>query len=165
MEPNSWSPSRFASLTRSTAFAQNVRRSWAAERLMEAWFANNWGPAGHQTRRFVRKQDPRRCTVNRSLRDRSAYEAQARYGSRRSPALMRSTRRTSFALPEVHSRPTDGRDDGVAGARQPRQACLQDLRPGTYRFRVIASNNGDWNEQGHRSNSHAPAWYQTRAFV
>jgi signal transduction histidine kinase len=47
------------------------------------------------------------------------------------------------------------------GAR--RQAFYNDLRPGKYRFRVIACNNdGVWNEEGATLDlSVAPAWYQT----
>lgn len=51
------------------------------------------------------------------------------------------------------------------GAR--RQAFYNDLRPGQYRFRVIACNNdGVWNEAGATLNfSVAPAWYQTNSFL
>ena len=44
-----------------------------------------------------------------------------------------------------------------------RQAFYSDLRPGKYRFRVIACNNdGVWNEEGATLDfSVAPAWYQT----
>jgi signal transduction histidine kinase/ligand-binding sensor domain-containing protein len=44
-----------------------------------------------------------------------------------------------------------------------RQAFYADLRPGNYRFRVIASNNdGVWNEEGATlAFSVAAAWYQT----
>jgi signal transduction histidine kinase/ligand-binding sensor domain-containing protein len=44
-----------------------------------------------------------------------------------------------------------------------RQAFYSDLRPGNYRFRVIACNNdGVWNETGATLDfSVAPAWYQT----
>ena len=45
-----------------------------------------------------------------------------------------------------------------------RQAFYTDLRPGTYRFRVMGSNNdGVWNTTGASlSFAIAPAWYQTR---
>jgi signal transduction histidine kinase len=51
-----------------------------------------------------------------------------------------------------------------AGVR--RQALYNDLRPGTYRFRVVASNDaGVWNEAGAALDfSIAPAWFQTRSF-
>jgi signal transduction histidine kinase/streptogramin lyase len=47
-----------------------------------------------------------------------------------------------------------------------RQAFYNDLRPGRYRFRVIACNNdGVWNEAGATLEfSVAPAWYQTNWF-
>jgi len=48
-----------------------------------------------------------------------------------------------------------------------RQAFYSNLRPGKYRFRVIASNNdGVWNDDGATMDfSIAPAWYQTRLFL
>src|ERR1700691_1665841 len=47
-----------------------------------------------------------------------------------------------------------------------RQAFYNDLRPGHYRFRVIACNNdGVWNDAGAIFDfSVAPAWYQTNWF-
>jgi len=47
-----------------------------------------------------------------------------------------------------------------------RQAFYSDLRPGPYRFRVMACNNdGVWNEEGATlAFSVAPAWYQTNWF-
>lgn len=47
-----------------------------------------------------------------------------------------------------------------------RQAFYSDLRPGSYRFRVIACNNdGVWNDVGATlAFSIAPAWYQTNWF-
>ncbi len=47
-----------------------------------------------------------------------------------------------------------------------RQAFYNDLRPGNYRFHVIACNNdGVWNESGVTLDfSVAPAWYQTNWF-
>jgi signal transduction histidine kinase/ligand-binding sensor domain-containing protein len=48
-----------------------------------------------------------------------------------------------------------------------RQAFYNDLRPGQYRFRVIACNNdGLWNKDGAALDfSIAPAWYQTKWFL
>jgi signal transduction histidine kinase/ligand-binding sensor domain-containing protein len=47
-----------------------------------------------------------------------------------------------------------------------RQAFYSDLRPGRYRFRVVACNNdGVWNEEGETLDfSVTPAWYQTNWF-
>ncbi len=57
----------------------------------------------------------------------------------------------------------DGRDSGFQEAGIRRQAFYNDLRPGHYRFHVIACNNdGVWNEAGASLTFLiAPAWYQT----
>jgi signal transduction histidine kinase/ligand-binding sensor domain-containing protein len=61
----------------------------------------------------------------------------------------------------------EGRDDAWQEAGTRRQAFYNDLRPGTYRFRVIASNNdGVWNDEGASLEIVvAPAWYQTGWFL
>jgi signal transduction histidine kinase/ligand-binding sensor domain-containing protein len=58
------------------------------------------------------------------------------------------------------------RDTAWQEAGNRRQAFYTDLRPGSYHFRVIASNNdGLWNEKGASLLfTVAPAWYQTAAF-
>jgi signal transduction histidine kinase len=57
----------------------------------------------------------------------------------------------------------DGRDKDWENPGLRRQAFYSDLRPGSYRFRVIASNNdGVWNETGATLDFKvAAAWYQT----
>jgi signal transduction histidine kinase/ligand-binding sensor domain-containing protein len=57
----------------------------------------------------------------------------------------------------------EGRDKGWQDPGLRRQAFYSDLRPGSYRFRVIASNNdGVWNETGATLDFRvAAAWYQT----
>jgi signal transduction histidine kinase/ligand-binding sensor domain-containing protein len=57
----------------------------------------------------------------------------------------------------------EGRDSGWQDPGTRRQAFYSDLRPGSYRFRVIASNNdGVWNETGATLDFKvAAAWYQT----
>jgi signal transduction histidine kinase len=57
----------------------------------------------------------------------------------------------------------EGRDADWVDPGTRRQAFYSDLRPGRYRFRVIANNNdGIWNEAGATVTfSVAPAWYQT----
>jgi signal transduction histidine kinase len=57
----------------------------------------------------------------------------------------------------------EGRDRGWENPGLRRQAFYSDLRPGSYRFRVIASNNdGVWNETGATLDFKvAAAWYQT----
>jgi ligand-binding sensor domain-containing protein len=60
----------------------------------------------------------------------------------------------------------EGHDDDWVDAGSRREAFYNDLRPRSYRFRVIASNNsGVWNETGDSFDfSIAPAYYQTRWF-
>jgi signal transduction histidine kinase/ligand-binding sensor domain-containing protein len=74
----------------------------------------------------------------------------------------------SFVLPQrmafrymLEGRDKDWQDPGLR-----RQALYNDLRPGNYRFRVIASNNdGVWNTTGASLQFQlAPAWYQTNLF-
>ncbi len=57
----------------------------------------------------------------------------------------------------------EGRDRGWENPGLRRQTFYNDLRPGSYRFRVIASNNdGVWNETGATLDFRvAAAWYQT----
>jgi signal transduction histidine kinase len=71
----------------------------------------------------------------------------------------------SFVLPQrmgfryiLEGRDRDWQDPGLR-----RQAFYSELRPGSYRFRVIASNNdGVWNESGATLDFKvAAAWYQT----
>jgi signal transduction histidine kinase/ligand-binding sensor domain-containing protein len=71
----------------------------------------------------------------------------------------------SFVMPQrmgfryiLEGRDKDWEDPGLR-----RQAFYSDLRPGSYRFRVIASNNdGVWNETGATLDFKvAAAWYQT----
>jgi signal transduction histidine kinase/ligand-binding sensor domain-containing protein len=60
----------------------------------------------------------------------------------------------------------EGHDRGWENPGSRRQAFYNDLRPGSYRFRVIASNNdGVWNETGATLDFKvAAAWYQTYWF-
>jgi signal transduction histidine kinase/ligand-binding sensor domain-containing protein len=75
----------------------------------------------------------------------------------------------SFAVPQrvTFRYRLDGRDDAWQEPGTRRQAFYSDLPPGSYRFRVIASNNhGVWNEEGAALElAVAPAWYQTYAFM
>ena len=71
----------------------------------------------------------------------------------------------SFVLPQrVYFRyMLEGRDTNWQDAGTRRQAFYSDLPPGSYTFRVIASNNdGIWNNEGAAVTfSVAPAWFQT----
>jgi hypothetical protein len=61
----------------------------------------------------------------------------------------------------------EGSDEDWQGVGTRRQAFYRDLRPGTYRFHVIAcKNDGVWNETGATLDfSVMPAWYQTNWFT
>jgi signal transduction histidine kinase/ligand-binding sensor domain-containing protein len=60
----------------------------------------------------------------------------------------------------------EGRDKSWQEPETRRQAFYTDLRPGKYRFHVIACNNdGVWNEEGASLDFNiAPAWFQTNWF-
>ena len=74
----------------------------------------------------------------------------------------------SFAAPQkVQFRyMLQGRDSGWQEPGTRRRAFYNDLPPGHYRFRVVASNNdGIWNQQGASLDFNVmPAWYQTTWF-
>jgi signal transduction histidine kinase len=124
--------------------------------------------------------DPRRLSVNRLpppvhieqvTADRKPYEVGGR--KIQLPALTRDLQidytALSFVAPEKmrfrYKLENHDRDWQDVGTR--RQAFYNDLRPGTYRFRVTASNNsGVWNEAGAFLDfSVAPAYYQTGWFM
>ena len=108
--------------------------------------------------------------IEQVIADRKSYPAA---GAVRLPPLTRDLEidyvGLSFVAPQkVRFRyRLEGRDDTWQEPGTRRQAFYSDLRPGTYRFRVIASNNdGVWNEQGAALDIViAPAWYQTSAFL
>ena len=74
----------------------------------------------------------------------------------------------SLAIPErvLFRYKLDGVDSGWQNAGTRRQAYYTKLRPGQYRFRVMACNNdGVWNEAGAlQSLTLSPAWFQTSWF-
>ena len=107
--------------------------------------------------------------VEQILADRRSYSSsEALY----LPALTRDLEidytALSFVSPQkVHFRyKLEGHDKNWQDPGSRRQAFYSDLRPGTYRFRVMASNNdGVWNEAGASLEfSVAPAWYQRTWF-
>src|SRR5208337_4587684 len=107
--------------------------------------------------------------VEQVIADRKRYSPQ---GDVRLPARTRDVEidytALSFAVPQkVRFRyRLEGRDTDWQEAGTRRQAFYTDLRPGTYRFRVIACNNdGVWNEAGATLDfAIAPAYYQTNWF-
>jgi PAS domain S-box-containing protein len=107
--------------------------------------------------------------VEQVIADRKGHSPQ---GDVRLPARTRDVEidytALSFAVPQkVRFRyRLEGRDTDWQEAGTRRQAFYTDLRPGTYRFHVIACNNdGAWNEAGATLDfSIVPAWYQTNWF-
>jgi ligand-binding sensor domain-containing protein/signal transduction histidine kinase len=107
--------------------------------------------------------------VEEIIADRRSYAARAGLVL---PALTRDLEidytALSFAAPQkVRFRyRLEGRDTGWQEPGTRRQAFYTDLRPGKYRFHVIARNNsGVWNEDGASLDFNiAPAWFQTSWF-
>ena len=122
--------------------------------------------------------DPRRLSINtlppsvhieQVTADRKTYDAAS---GLRLPPLVRDLEidytALSFVAPEKNRFRVklEGRDPDWQDVGNRRQAFYADLAPGTYRFRVTASNNsGVWNEAGAFLDfSIAPAYYQTTWF-
>jgi len=134
------------------------------------WFANSSSLQVIDPDHLRRNTVPPPVYIEQVVADRTAYPAQ---GVLRLPPLNRDLEidyvGLSFVAPQkVRFRyRLDGRDDAWQEAGTRRQAFYNDLRPGTYRFRVIASNNdGVWNEQGAVVGFVIlPAWYQTNWFL
>ena len=123
----------------------------------------------------VQTIDPTRLGKGSSVRpiyvesvtaDRAEYKAQ---NGLTLPALTRDIQidytSPSFSVPKkVNFRyRLDGNDGAWQDAGTRRQAFFSNLRPGQYRFRVIASNDdGVWNMEGATLQFRvAPAWFQT----
>lgn len=109
--------------------------------------------------------------VEQFIADRKTYEATAN-GSLRLPPLIRDLQidytALSLVAPErnLFRYRLDGRDRDWQEVTNRRQVFYNDLPPGNYRFRVMASNNnGVWNEAGtYIDFAIAPAYYQTAWF-
>ncbi|WP_161557188.1 ligand-binding sensor domain-containing protein [Acidisarcina polymorpha] len=151
--------------TAHTSFHPSVSRTVDAR----LWFAND---------SFVQMIDPSHLETNnlpppvhieQVMADRKNYSPT---DEARLPALTRDLEidytALSFVVPgkvrfryKLEGRDTDWQEPGTR-----RQALYSDLRPGKYRFQVIACNNdGVWNEEGAVLNfSIAPMWYQTAWF-
>ena len=130
------------------------------------WFANQ---------NVVQMIDPNHLEVNtlpppvhveQIVADRVNYSASGQISL---PALTRDLEidytALSFVVPQkvrfryrLENHDPDWQEPGTR-----RQAFYSDLRPGKYRFHVIACNNdGVWNERGRNASfSVAPLWYQT----
>jgi signal transduction histidine kinase len=133
------------------------------------WFANGnvlqMIDPGHLTRNAL----PPPVRVEEVIADRKNYSPN---NDLRLPSLTRDLEvdytALSFVAPQkVRFRyKLEGRDAVWQEPGTRRQAFYTDLRPGRYRFQVIACNNdGVWNDVGASLGfSVAPAWYQTSGF-
>jgi signal transduction histidine kinase len=119
--------------------------------------------------RLYRNEVPPPVQVEEVIADRKAYLPGE---GLRLPPLTRDLEidyaALSFTVPQkVRFRyMLEGHDSKWQEPGTRRQAFYSDLRPGSYRFRVIACNNdGVWNDLGASLNfSIASAWYQTNWF-
>jgi signal transduction histidine kinase/ligand-binding sensor domain-containing protein len=133
------------------------------------WFANGSAVQMVDPARLARNSIVPPVQVEQVIADHKGYPPQ---GDARLPARTRDVEidytALSFAVPQkVRFRyRLEGRDTDWQEAGTRRQAFYTDLRPGTYRFHVIACNNdGVWNEEGAiLSFVVSPAWYQTNWF-
>jgi signal transduction histidine kinase/streptogramin lyase len=130
------------------------------------WFANGFVLQVVDPAHLSRNSIPPPVHVEEIIADRRSYDP----GSNPSlPSLTRALEidyaGLSFVAPQkVRFRyKLEGHDTEWQEPGSRRQAFYSDLRPGKYRFRVIACNNdGVWNEEGATLDfSVAPAWYQT----
>lgn len=134
------------------------------------WFANAVSLQMIDPARTQRNDRPPPVHIDYVIADRQSHAAT---GVVRLPALTRDLEigyvGLSFVAPQKVSfrYRLEGRDVAWQEPGTRRQAFYNDLRPGTYRFRVVASNNdGVWNDDGATLDVViAPAWYQTTTFM
>ncbi len=134
------------------------------------WFANEGVLQMIDPAHVVRNPVAPPVHVEEVVADRKNYPAQQ---GLRLPPRIRNLQidytALSFVVPQkVRFRYLlEGRDIGWQEPGTRRQAFYNDLGPGKYRFRVIASNNdGVWNENGATLEfSIAPAWFQSNWFL
>ena len=133
------------------------------------WFANQFGLQSIDPSHLVRNELPPPVHLENIVADRKNYSP---IQGLRLPPLIRDLEIDYTALSFVNPRAVrfrymlEGRDHDWQETTTRRQAFYTDLRPGGYRFRVIACNNdGIWNEQGTGlSFTVVPAWFQTISF-
>jgi signal transduction histidine kinase/sugar lactone lactonase YvrE len=133
------------------------------------WLVSRGGLSALDPHHLSFNRYPPPVHVERIVADRTVYETS---GPLQLPPRLRDLEidytALSFVAPEkVQFRyKLDGRDRDWQDVGNRRQAYYNDLPPGNYRFRVVASNNsGVWNEQGAALDfSIAPAYWQTAWF-
>jgi signal transduction histidine kinase/ligand-binding sensor domain-containing protein len=133
------------------------------------WFLPGDGLSVFDPRRLSLNTLPPPVQIEQLTADRTIYDAAS---GLRLPPLVRDLEidytALSFVAPEKNRFriKLEGRDSEWQDVGSRRQAFYADLSPGTYRFRVAASNNsGVWNEAGAVLDfSIAPAYFQTTWF-
>jgi len=133
------------------------------------WFITSAGVSVVDPRNLRVNMAPPPVYIERITADRKIYDTKPNL---RLPPLVRDLEidytALSFVSPEKNSfrYRLEGRDRDWVDAGSRRQAFYDNLPPGNYRFRVIASNNsGVWNEEGASLVfSVDPAYYQTNWF-
>jgi signal transduction histidine kinase len=137
------------------------------------WFISNFSVNVVDPHSLPFNNLPPPVQIEQVIADRKTYAAHASVSGRVSlPALTRDLQidytAVSLVAPERNRFriKLEGHDPDWQDVGARRQAFYNDLRPGAYRFRVMASNNsGVWNESGAALNfSIAPAYYQTTWF-
>jgi signal transduction histidine kinase/ligand-binding sensor domain-containing protein len=134
------------------------------------WFANGFAVQMTAPAHLHRNTVVPPVHIEHVVADHKAYPATATV---RLPPLTRDLEidyvGLSFVAPQkvLFRYRLEGRDQTWQEPGTRRQAFYTDLRPGTYHFHVIASNNdGVWNEEGAVLDVVvAPAWYQTKTFL
>ena len=133
------------------------------------WFVNGSIVQMVDPGRLHENSTPPPVHIEKIIADRKSYRPGENLGL---PSLTRDLEidytALSFVAPQkVRFRyKLEGRDADWQDPQTRRQAFYSDLRPGHYRFRVIACNNdGVWNESGASLNFRLlPAFYQTKWF-
>lgn len=134
------------------------------------WFTNSYTVQVIDPNHLGQNTIPPPVHIEQAVADRKTY---ADLANLRLPPLTRDLEidytALSLSLPQkVRFRYIlDGHDKNWIDAGTRRQAFYNDLRPGTYTFRVIACNNdGVWNEAGASLGlTLLPAFYQTEWFL
>jgi signal transduction histidine kinase/ligand-binding sensor domain-containing protein len=134
------------------------------------WFVNGVGLQMIDPAHTAVNTTPPPVQIEEVIADRKNYSP---VGDIRLPPLTRNLEidyaGLSFVIPQkVRFRyKLEGHDVDWQEPGTRRQAFYSDLRPGGYRFHVVACNNdGIWNEEGATLNFMvAPAWYQKKWFL
>jgi signal transduction histidine kinase/ligand-binding sensor domain-containing protein len=133
------------------------------------WIANHYSLQMIDPAHLAQNQVPPPVQIEKLVADRRRYEPDGKISF---PPLMLNLEVDYAALSFVNPQKVrfryklEGRDTAWQEAGNRRQAFYTDLRPGSYRFHVIASNDdGLWNQEGASVVFViAPAWYQTSVF-